>query len=117
MLPRQVRWTAQSLLRCAVTSLAAMVCCAFPAAGQRAMAVHETSYVVRAGEAITIRAPQETLDFLANARSRHVDIVTPEAPVPAGRLVAAPNRDGNQILLGASLRMSPGEYTVKLSAA
>jgi uncharacterized protein (TIGR03437 family) len=81
------------------------------------MAVHETRYVVRAGEAVAILAPQETLDFLANARSRHVDIVTPNAPVSSGRLVAAPNRAGDQILLGASLRMSPGEYTVKLSAA
>jgi len=81
------------------------------------MAVHETRYVVRAGEAIAIRAPQETFDFLANARSRHVDIVTPDAPVSAGRLVAAPNRAGDQILLGASLRMSPGEYAVKLSAS
>ena len=80
------------------------------------MAVHETSYVLRAGEAIAIQAPQDTLDFLANARSRHVDIVTPDTPVSAGRLVAAPNRAGDQILLGASLRTKPGEYTVKLSA-
>src|ERR1019366_10355559 len=117
MLPRQVRWSARSLFRRAVTSLAAMVCCAFPAVGQRAMAVHETRYVLRAGEAVAIRAPQETLDFLANARSRHVDIVTPDAPVSAGLLVAAPNRAGDQILLGASLRTKPGEYTVKLSAS
>jgi uncharacterized protein (TIGR03437 family) len=81
------------------------------------MAVHETRYVVRAGEAVAIQAPQETLDFLANARSRRVDIVAPDPPVSAGRLVAAPNRAGDQVLLGASLRMSPGEYTVKLSAA
>src|ERR1019366_2819955 len=117
MLPRQVRRPARSLFRRAVTSLAAMVCCAFPVVGQRAMAVHETRYVLRAGESTAIRAPQETFDFLANARSRHVDIVTPDASISAGRLVAAPNRAGDQILLGASLRMNPGEYTVKLSAA
>src|ERR1035441_5089259 len=117
MLPRQVRRPAPSLIRRAVTSLGAIVCCVFPAVGQQAMAVHETRYVLRAGEAVAIQAPQETLDFLANARSRQVDIVTPDAPVSAGRLVAAPNRDGGQVLLGASLRMSPGEYTVKLSAA
>jgi uncharacterized protein (TIGR03437 family) len=81
------------------------------------MDVHETHYVLRAGEAVPIRAPQETLGFLANARTRHVDIVTPDAPVSGGRLVAAPNRAGDQVLLGASLRMNPGEYTVKLSAA
>src|ERR1019366_3678119 len=117
MIPRQVRRSAPSLFRRAVTSLAAMLCCAFPAVGQRAMAVHETRYVVRVGEAVAIQPPQETLDFLANARSRHVDIVAPEVPIPAGRLVAAPNRAGDQVLLGASLRMSPGEYTVKLSVA
>src|ERR1035441_6441573 len=114
MLPSQVRRPAR---RRAVTSLAAIVCCAFPAAGQRAMAVHETRYVLHAGESVAIRAPQETFDFLANARSRRVDIVTPDASIPAGRLMAAPNRAGDQILLGASLRMSPGEYTVKLSAS
>ena len=112
MLPRQVRSSARPLIRRAVTSLAAIVCCVFPAVGQQAMAVHETRYVVRAGEAVAIRAPQETFDFLANARSRRVDIVTPAASIPAGRLVAAPNRAGDQILLGASLRMNPGEYTV-----
>src|ERR1019366_7043495 len=117
MLPRQVRRPARSLIRRAVTSLAAMLCCVFPAVGQQAMAVHETRYVLRAGESVAIRAPQETFDFLANARNRRVDIVNPAASIPAGRLVAAPNRAGDQILLGASLRTNPGEYTVKLSAA
>src|ERR1035441_1178645 len=149
MLRRQVRRSVRFLFRRPVTSLAAMVCCAFSAAGQRAMDVHETHYVLRAGEAVPIRAPQETLGFLANARTRHVDIVTPDAPVSGGRLVATPNRAGDQallacrrndivtpdapvsggrlvatpnragdqVLLGASLRMNPGEYTVKLSAA
>src|ERR1019366_3104102 len=117
MIPRQVRRSAPSLFRRAVTSLAAMVCCAFPAVGQRAMAVHETRYVLGAGEAIAIRAPQETLDFLANPRSRHLDIVTPDAPVPAGDLVAAPNRAGALLFLGASLRIKPGESTVNRSGA
>ena len=97
--------------------MGAIVCCVFPAVGQQAMAVHETRYVLRAGESVAIRAPQETFDFLANARNRRVDIVNPAASIPAGRLVAAPNRAGDQILLGASLRTNPGEYTVKLSAA
>src|ERR1035441_9996504 len=119
MLRRQVQRSPRALFRRGLTSSAVMVCCAFSAAGQRAMEVHETRYEVRAGEAVPIRAPQETLDFLANARSRRVDIVTPEAPaapVSGGRLVAAPNRAGGQILLGASLRTTPGEYAVKLSA-
>jgi uncharacterized protein (TIGR03437 family) len=97
--------------------LAVTLCCAFSAAGQNAMEVHETRYVLRAGEAVPIRAPQETLRFLANASSRHVEIVVPDAPVNGGRLVAAPNRAGDQILLGAPLRTTPGEYTVRLSAA
>jgi uncharacterized protein (TIGR03437 family) len=80
------------------------------------MDVRQTRYEVRAGEAVQMVAPQETLDFLANARSRHVEIVTGDTALAGGGLVAAPNRGGNQILLGASLRVKPGEYTVKLSA-
>jgi uncharacterized protein (TIGR03437 family) len=97
--------------------LVLMMCGAISAAGQRAMEVHQSRYRLRAGEAIPIRAPQETLDFLANAGRRRLDIVTPSTALAGGRLVAAPNRAGDQILLGASLRTPPGEYTVKLSAA
>ena len=93
-----------------------MVCCVFSAAGQSVMAVGQTRYELRAGEAIPIAAPQETLDFLAHAKNRHVEIVTGDTAVAGGGLVAGPNRAGDQILLGASLRMNPGEYTVKLSA-
>jgi uncharacterized protein (TIGR03437 family) len=81
------------------------------------MEVHETRYQLRAGEAIPIRAPQETLHFLANAGSRRVEVLTPDTALSGGRLVAAPNRAGDQILLGASLRMTPGEYTVKIAAS
>ena len=80
------------------------------------MEVQETRYQLRAGEAVPIRAPQGTLDFLAHASGRRLEIVTPDAP-SGGRLVAGPNRAGDQLLLAASLRMAPGEYTVKLSAA
>ena len=93
-----------------------MACGILPAAGQIAMDVRQTRYVVRAGEAIQIVAPQETLDFLANATSRHVEIATGDTAVAGGGLVAAPNRAGDQILLGASLRVNPGEYMVRLSA-
>jgi uncharacterized protein (TIGR03437 family) len=72
------------------------------------MVVNQTRYELRAGESIPILAPQDTLDFLSKASSRHLDI---------GGLVAGPNRAGDQVLLGASLRTPPGEYTVKLSAA
>lgn len=86
----------------------------------------QSRYELRAGEAIPIAAAQETLDFLIGANRRDVGIVT-GAPVTGtsavtntsatnSGLVASPNRAGNQILLGASLRMKPGEYTVNLSA-
>jgi uncharacterized protein (TIGR03437 family) len=80
------------------------------------MDVRQTRYEVRAGEAVQIVAPQETVDFVANAKSRHVEIVTGDTAVASGGLVAGPNRAGDQILLGASLRTKPGEYTVRLSA-
>ena len=117
MLRRQVERSSPSLFRRGLASLAVMVCCTFSAAGQSGMEVQQTRYQLRAGEAVPIRAPQETLGFLANAGSRRVEIVAPGSPHPGARLVAAPNRDGDQILLGASLRMTPGEYTVKLSAS
>ena len=102
--------------RRAILAAAAMACCILPAAGQRAMDVRQTRYEVRAGEAVQIVAPQETLDFLANAKSRQVEILTGDTAVAGGGLVAAPNRAADQILLGASLRTKPGEYTVRLSA-
>ena len=83
----------------------------------------QTRYELRAGEAIPIVAPQATVDFLTHAK-RHVAVVTSDAgsvagdtAIPGGGLVVAPNRAGDQILLGASLRMKPGEYTVTLSAS
>ena len=94
-----------------------MACWVFPAAGQRAMDMGQTRYEVRAGEAVPMVAPRETLDFLANAKSRQVEIATGDTAVAGGGLVAGPNRAGDLILLGASLRAKPGEYTVRLSAS
>ncbi len=99
----------------AVAGLVAAVCGVFTAAGQSPMTVQQSSYEIRAGETIPLAAPQETLDFLAHAKSRQVQIANGGTTV-AGGLVAGPNRAGDQVLLGASLRMNPGEYTVKLSA-
>ena len=79
------------------------------------MEIQKTRYEVRAGEAVQIAAPQETLDFLTNATSRSVQVVSGDATGSGGRLVAGPNRAGDQVL-GASLRMKPGQYTVQLSA-
>ncbi len=96
-------------------AVAGILCCAFSAAGQTVMEMRQKRYEVRAGEAIQIAAPRETLDFLTRAKSRRVEIVAGET-LGSG-LVAGPNRAGDQILLGASLQTKPGEYTVKLSAA
>jgi uncharacterized protein (TIGR03437 family) len=82
--------------------LGVTVCCAFSAVGQ-------TRYELRAGEAIPMAAPQETVDFLLHAKSRKFEVA-------GGGLVAGPNRAGDQIMLGASLRMKPGEYSVNLTA-
>jgi uncharacterized protein (TIGR03437 family) len=103
-------------VRRAWLAAAAIVWCILPAAGQNAMDVRQTRYVVRAGEPVQIVAPPETLDFLKSAKSRQVEIVTGGTAAAGGRLVAGPNRAGDQILLAASLRTKPGEYTVKLSA-
>src|SRR5471030_7136 len=112
MLRRQAAHAAR-LMALAVMAMV-MALCAFSA--PRAMEVRQTRYELRAGEPTQIAAPQETLDFLANATLRHVEIVSGDMTVPGG-LVASPNRAGDQIMLGASLRMNPGEYTVRLSAA
>jgi uncharacterized protein (TIGR03437 family) len=106
-------------------ALAVIACCGLcstSAAGQTALAVQQTHYELRAGETVPIVAPQATLDFLAHSKSRHVAVVTNGTNVTGdaavtGGLVVAPNRAGDQILLGASLRMKPGEYTVTLSAS
>jgi uncharacterized protein (TIGR03437 family) len=80
------------------------------------MEVRQSRYTVRAGEAVPISAPQETLDFLSKAQNRRVDVVAGPTGIASGGLVASPNRTGDQILLGASLRTKPGQYTVNLSA-
>ena len=76
------------------------------------MALLQSRYEIRAGEPARIAAPEETLDFLLNSRSRRVSI----EGIPSSGLTAGPNHTRDQILLGAALRTKPGEYTVTLSA-
>ena len=71
------------------------------------MVLRESRYEIRAGEPAQIAAPAETLDFLLHAKTRQVSIEG---------LVVGPNYAGDQILLAASPRTKPGEYTVTLSA-
>ena len=71
------------------------------------MVLVESRYEIRAGQPAQIAAPAETLDFLLHAKTRQVSIEG---------LVVGPNYAGDQILLAASPRTKPGEYTVTLSA-
>jgi uncharacterized protein (TIGR03437 family) len=78
----------------------------------RPLAMRQTRYRLRAGESTRVDASAETLDFLLHAKTRRLEIDGKEAH----GIVVGPNRAGDQISLAASLRMKPGEYTVKLSA-
>ncbi len=78
----------------------------------RPLAMRQTQYRLRAGESTRVDAEPETLDFLLHAKSRRVEIDGQEAR----GIVVGTNRAGDQVLLAASLRTKPGEYTVKLSA-
>ncbi len=72
------------------------------------MGLLESRYEIRAGERAEIAAQGETLDFLLSATSRNLSVKG---------LVAGPNHARDRILLAASLRIKPGEYTVTLSAS
>ena len=77
----------------------------------RPLVLQETRYRVRPGEAIRLVAPRETLDFVLGAKSRSIRIEGQEGQ----GIVVGPSASGNEVLLVASLRMKPGEYTVDLS--
>ncbi len=76
------------------------------------LAVQQTRYQLQPGLPIQIAAAPETLDFLLNAKTRQVSITG------AGTtgIVVSPNRAHDQILIAASLRAKPGEYTIELAA-
>jgi uncharacterized protein (TIGR03437 family) len=77
------------------------------------MTLNQTRYQLRAGESTSIDAPRETLDFLAHAKTRRVEIAGKES---ARGFVVGPSVAGDQVLLVASLAVKPGEYRVQLSA-
>src|SRR5271163_1694817 len=76
------------------------------------LAVNETHYELRPGQPVQIATAPETLDFLLNAPNRRLRITG------AGTtgIVVSPNRAHDRILLAASLRANPGQYTVELAA-
>ena len=74
-----------------VVCLGVMACCGFPIAGQQArnvreMEVQQSRYELRAGEAVQLSAPQETLDFLTRAKSRRGGLPVEDGRRRAGRL-------------------------------
>jgi uncharacterized protein (TIGR03437 family) len=82
------------------------------AATVQPLAVQQTRYEVRVGESVQIAAPSETLDFLLKAKTLRAEIDGAESSA----LVVGPNRARDRVLLAAPLRISPGEYTAKLTA-
>ncbi len=70
------------------------------------LALHQTSYRMRAGERVPVVATQETLDFLRAAKSRRV----------RNGFAVGPSLRGSNVLLAASLTVRPGDYELKISA-
>ena len=78
----------------------------------KSMAVMETRYEVRMGEATEVPVQADTRDFIAHAKTRRVTIGGQDAP----GFVVAPNEKQDKILLAPNSKAAPGEYTVTLSA-
>jgi len=78
----------------------------------RPLALYESQYRLRAGQRVALAAPEETLDFIRDARIRTVTIAGPQGK----GIVVGPNTERNGIELAASLLAEPGEYVVTLSA-
>jgi uncharacterized protein (TIGR03437 family) len=108
-------------LLCVTAAL--LMCCAASATAQnleapsipramRSLTLNQSRYRLRAGESTRLDASPETLDFLLHAKTRSLEIDGKEARGVA----VGTNRAEDQVLLAASLRTKPGEYTVKLSA-
>jgi uncharacterized protein (TIGR03437 family) len=76
------------------------------------LTLQQTHYEVAPGQPAAISASDDALDFLLKASNRRVDL----SGGGAARLVAAPNRTRDQILLAAPSRTAPGDYTATLSA-
>lgn len=75
------------------------------------LALRQSSYEIRAGEAVEVSAEPETLNFLLSSKTRSVAL-----DPSAGTLVVGPNRAHTSIVLAAPFRTSPGAYTAKISA-
>jgi len=86
-----------------------LTACAIGAAAQtKPMALNQAKYEIQPGAPVPLSASSDTVDFVLKATKFSV--------VPAVGLVVGPNRAGNQVMLAASVRATPGEYKVTLSA-
>ncbi len=79
------------------------------------MDLQQTWYALRIGEPVPIDAPSETLDFLQNAKTRSIETGGAIGSEKAEGFVVGPDRAGRMVL-AASPRVKPGQYTVSLSA-
>ena len=78
----------------------------------RPLILNRTSYRLRAGKAVTIDAPTQTVDFVRGARSRRTRV----GNIEQTGFVIGPGIRDDEILLAASLTVQPGEYPVTISA-
>ncbi|HEX4275135.1 MAG TPA: hypothetical protein VHZ74_07265 [Bryobacteraceae bacterium] len=78
----------------------------------RPMTLAQSRYELKAGDSVQLSAPDDTTQFLLAAASRNA------APVNGGSagFTVGPDRAGTGMRLAASLRTSPGEYAVTLTA-
>jgi len=92
-----------------------LICSAVCVAAQnptaKQMDLQQTWYELRIGEPVPIVAPSETLDFLLSAKTRGISVGNAKAE----GFMVGPDRSGRMVL-AASPRVKPGQYTVTLSA-
>ncbi len=77
----------------------------------KSLELQQSHYDLPIGQPVAISASSDTLNFLRTAATRAVTI----GPAKADGLIVAPNRTG-QMVLAASPKAKPGDYTVTVSA-
>jgi uncharacterized protein (TIGR03437 family) len=88
-----------------------LICTALALAAPKEMDLQQTWYELRMGEPVPLTASSDTIDFLVHAKSRSLQI----GGAKADGFVVAPDRTGRMVL-AASPRVKPGQYTVTISA-
>src|SRR4051794_12922414 len=105
----------RSAFRSVIGGVCLLACSAFSGISQtpvRPMALLTTRYELRIGEATEIQPAPEAREFLMRAAGHRVAGQNRDA---AG-LVMAPNQAQDAIVLAASSKAAPGEYTVALTS-